>query len=157
MGTITKTTHSHLAHLKDKGEYEIYYYILKHSVNMVVMVCMGRFRCVCFRCLENQTVFRSCKYTLSSFYFHEKWHSSARHCYIRTYNPRNREHSLLCHTLQFHNVCFYTLLSGDAVTTKQSHTQLCIYYRNSPSQNRATCFDSAAIIRHIITKTCKAT
>jgi len=30
---------------------------------------MGRLRCVFFRCLENQTVFRTCKYPLSSFIF----------------------------------------------------------------------------------------
>jgi hypothetical protein len=50
-----------------------------------------------------------------------------------------------------------TLSSLATVSELNSHTQLCIYFRNYPSQNRATCFDSAAIIGHIITKMCKAT
>lgn len=119
------------------------------------MGCMGRLRCVCFRCLENQTIFRSCKYTLSSFYFQENWHSSAKHCYIRTITET--EIIRFCVTSYNFITSVSTPSSPATVSQLNSLSQLCTYFRNSPSRNRATCFDSAAIIRHIITKMCKAT
>jgi len=132
--------------LKEKREYEIYYYILKHSVNMALMGCMGRLCCVRFRCLENQTVFRSCKYTLSSFCFHEKWHSSAKHCYIRT----NTETEIIHFCVTSYNFITTVSTPSPAVTSSQpnSHTQLCTYCRNSPSQNRATCSGNHQAYHH---------
>lgn len=139
--------------LKEKGEYEIYYYILKHSVNMALMGCMGRLRCVCFRCLENQNVFRSCKYILSSFI---SMRSASAQLSTVTFVQSHRDHSL-CVTSYNLTTSVSSPSSRVTLSEPNSHTQLCAYCRNSPSQNPATCFDRASIIRHIITKMYKST
>jgi hypothetical protein len=91
---------------------------------MVLMGCTRRLSCVCFRCLENQTVFRSSQYTWSSFYFHEKWHSQAKHCYI----PTIAEKEIIHFCVTSYNFITSVPAPSSPVTLSElnSHTQMCI-------------------------------